>query len=95
MSNIKYKIYEDSVGVMPSYDEDNLLLMGIPGQFSPNAIGLYDMIGNVSEMISEKGKAKGGSWNSYISECYIDQVQEYESRNPEVGFRLFMEVIEN
>ena len=58
-------------------------------------IGLFDMIGNVAEMVSEEGKAKGGGWNSFISECYADQSQKYEGwGHPEVGFRLFMEIIE-
>ena len=93
MTNIKYSVIA-AEGNVVHYGADKALYMTKVGQYPKNSIGIYDMIGNVAEMISEKGKAKGGSWNSFISECYINQFQEYEGGNPEVGFRLFMEVIE-
>ena len=43
----------------------------------------------------QAGKAKGGGWKSVIAECYAYQSQKYEGwGHPEVGFRLFMEIIE-
>jgi len=93
MCNIKFTVIDEK-GSGPHYSADNALFMTSAGNYPSNSLGLYDIIGNVAEMTFEKGKAKGGSWNSFISECYIDQTQKYEGRNPEVGFRLFMEIIE-
>ena len=95
MSNIKYKV-NGTKGKTTAYNDrnDKAMFMTIKGEFPANELGIYDIICNVSEMIAEKGKAKGGNWNSYISDCYIDQVQEYTESNPEIGFRVFMEIIE-
>ncbi|MBL4715830.1 MAG: SUMF1/EgtB/PvdO family nonheme iron enzyme [Bacteroidia bacterium] len=60
----------------------------------PNDYGLYNVIGNVSEMIDETGKAKGGSWDVIPEESLIKSVQDYKDHDPRVGFRVFMEIIE-
>jgi hypothetical protein len=57
-------------------------------------MGLSDVVGNVAEMIDEKGKACGGSWNDSPRESTIRSVKSYVKANDTVGFRLFMEVIE-
>lgn len=62
--------------------------------YFPNEIGLYDVVGNVAEMTQEKGKACGGSWNHTPEESTIKSINSYEGPGPEVGFRVFMEVIE-
>jgi hypothetical protein len=59
-----------------------------------NDIGLYDMVGNVAEMISEKGKACGGSWNHPPEESTITSVMTYDKPDSRVGFRVFMEIVE-
>jgi len=95
MANIKH-IINGAEGKTTTYVDrnDRTIFMTSKCEFTENELGLFDMIGNVSEMVSEKGKAKGGNWNSFISECYIDQIQEYKDCNPEIGFRVFMELIE-
>jgi hypothetical protein len=35
--------------------------MSITTSYFPNGIGLYDMVGNVAEIVKEKGIACGGS----------------------------------
>jgi formylglycine-generating enzyme required for sulfatase activity len=62
--------------------------------YFPNEIGLYDVVGNVAEMTQEKGKACGGSWNHSPEESTIKSINSYEGPGPEIGFRVFMEVIE-
>lgn len=62
--------------------------------YHPNDAGLYCMIGNVAEMTSVKGVAKGGGWNTPIEEAKISKTQKYEGPDPNVGFRVVMVVIE-
>jgi len=68
--------------------------MSQTASYFPNNIGLYDVVGNVAEMIDEKGKACGGSWNSYPSDATIWTVDTYTKASGEVGFRVFMEIVE-
>jgi sulfatase modifying factor 1 len=62
--------------------------------YYPNKFGLYNMSGNVSEMLLEKGKSKGGSWDSHMFDIEVKSQQQYETANPTTGFRVFMEVLE-
>jgi len=64
--------------------------------FLPNGFGLYNMSGNVAEMLQEKGRTKGGSWNStdyYVRLDTEDEFAGWEKPSPMIGFRVFMEVI--
>jgi formylglycine-generating enzyme required for sulfatase activity len=73
---------------------DGFFLMSPVQAYFPNEVGLYDVVGNVAEMISEKGKACGGSWNHPPEESTIRSVIEFSGATSDVGFRVFMEVIE-
>jgi hypothetical protein len=73
---------------------DGYTMMGHVASYFPNDIGLYDVVGNVAEMIDENGKACGGSWNHLPNESTIHSVANYIRPNSWVGFRAFMEVIE-
>ena len=48
---------------------------------------VFDMFGNVSEMVAEKGKAKGGNYTLYASQCDNDSVQHYTKPEKWLGFR--------
>jgi formylglycine-generating enzyme required for sulfatase activity len=52
-----------------------------------NRLGIYNMIGNVSEMISEKGIAKGGNWNTKYDSLNVLRNEEYASPAATIGFR--------
>lgn len=78
-------------GRLPSYD--GWFRMARTGSYFPNDMGLYDMVGNVWEMIDEKGKACGGSWNDPPEESTIHSVRSYKGADDSIGFRIFMEVI--
>jgi formylglycine-generating enzyme required for sulfatase activity len=59
-------------------------------EFFKNRFGLYNMCGNVAEMLSEEGKTKGGSWNSTGYYLQIEGDDEYEGfsePSPFIGFR--------
>ena len=62
--------------------------------FEPNGIGLYNVCGNVAEMTVSAGYAMGGSWNSYGGEIYPTSIKQYTYPSAEVGFRVFMKIVE-
>lgn len=55
--------------------------------YEPNDFKLYNMGGNVAEMISEKGKAMGGSWNDFGGDVTVTSETQYTSPAATVGFR--------
>jgi hypothetical protein len=73
---------------------DGWTKMAITASYFPNNIGLYDVVGNVAEMVDEPGKACGGSWNDSPEESTLHSVKSYRKPNSTVGFRIFMDVIE-
>jgi hypothetical protein len=69
-------------------------MMARTESYFPNDMGLFDVCGNVAEMIDEKGKACGGSWKDLPENGTIQSVKTYNGSDETVGFRVFMEVIE-
>jgi formylglycine-generating enzyme required for sulfatase activity len=76
----------------PAYD--GFTMMAFVESYFPNNIGLFDVCGNVAEMISEKGKACGGSWDDVPEKSTIQSIKNYKGPDETVGFRVFMEVVE-
>lgn len=76
------------------YSADGYMITAPVRSFTPNPWGLYHMAGNVSEMVAEPGIAKGGSWNSTGYYLRINSQESYAGPSAKVGFRVFMEVIE-
>lgn len=62
--------------------------------YFPNNNGLYNTVGNVAEMVQERGIAKGGSWYHSVKESTIQNIQNYTEPQPYIGFRVFMDVLE-
>ena len=62
--------------------------------FFPNSLGIYNQSGNAAEMTIQKGLTKGGSWNSFGGEIAISDKLYFNEPSPEVGFRVFMKIIE-
>ncbi|MBT6514530.1 MAG: SUMF1/EgtB/PvdO family nonheme iron enzyme [Crocinitomicaceae bacterium] len=63
----------------------------------PNQFGLYNLSGNVAEMLQEEGRTRGGSWASrapYLEISGVDPFAGFSKPSPEIGFRYFVEVID-
>jgi formylglycine-generating enzyme required for sulfatase activity len=91
LANVKT---EDKVYCKAGIEGDGYKITSPVGTYFPNGMGFFDMVGNVAEMIDIPGKAMGGSWDHDESESTIRSVNKYEKADPRVGFRVFMEVIE-
>jgi hypothetical protein len=75
-------------------NDDGFAMMGPVRTYFPNDAGLFDVVGNVAEMINQKGMACGGSWNHAPAESTIRSINEYNYPDASTGFRVFMEIIE-
>ncbi len=74
---------------------DNADVTAPSKSYWPNDFGLYNMSGNVSEMLAEKGLAKGGSWFDGAESLKIDHEPSlFTAPRPSIGFRYFMEIVE-
>ena len=72
-------------------------MMAPSDSFMPNDFGLHHCSGNVAEMLAEPGRTKGGSWASYGYYIRIDAEDEFAGftkPSSKIGFRYFMEIIE-
>lgn len=94
------------ISEIPSYEE----YMGVAGRLNdnaditapvksywPNGYGLYNMAGNVAEMTSNPGTAKGGSWRTCGYDLQIEAPDPFEGNvNPKafVGFRPVIVIVE-
>ena len=54
----------------------------------PNNYGLYNMSGNVAEMVYERGIAYGGSFLDTGYDIRIDSEKPYDAPSPLIGFRV-------
>ena len=55
--------------------------------FPPNEFGIYQMCGNVAEMLNDSKKTKGGSWNSEAKDTQINASENINYPANNVGFR--------
>jgi hypothetical protein len=71
-------------------DEPYFLRSATPSyvyQGPPNDFGLYQMLGNVAELVQEKGLTKGGSYHDTLAQCRIKARGSYRGPAPSIGFR--------
>jgi formylglycine-generating enzyme required for sulfatase activity len=55
--------------------------------YLPNKLGVFNMLGNVSEMVMEKGVAKGGNWRTHAEDLNIWTDESFTGPNSWTGFR--------
>jgi len=56
--------------------------------------GAFDIFGNISEMTSIKGIAKGGNFTLFASQCHPDSIQSYSRPELWLGFRCVAEKVD-
>ena len=78
-------------GKSPKDYEGYMITCPVDG-FREDERGLYNMSGNVSEMVAEYGISKGGSWADEARACVIGAVEAYEKPTAKRGFRFVIEV---
>ena len=82
---VKYLKYPDPA--------DKAAIPGPIRNYSPNQFGIYNMCGNVAEMVQEKGIAKGGSYSDPGYDVRIASIKKYTSSSVQIGFRVAMEIL--
>jgi formylglycine-generating enzyme required for sulfatase activity len=61
--------------------------------YKPNKFGIFNLIGNVSEMTATKGIAKGGNFLLPLDSCKINMQQTYINPEAWLGFRCVCEIV--
>jgi formylglycine-generating enzyme required for sulfatase activity len=84
---------KDSMGIANKLN-DSADITAPVNSYYPNHFGLFNLSGNIAEMISDKQFVKGGSWQSTPENLTITSKQSNDGNSkPTVGFRIFMDVI--
>lgn len=71
-----------------STDNDGADLIAPTKSYSPSGFGLYNMNGNVAEMISDGDFAVGGDWHSPGYDIRNSSIRDFNRSEPTVGFRV-------
>lgn len=61
--------------------------------YYPDKNGVYNLLGNVAEMVNEKGIAKGGSFIHTLNELTPQKDFVYEKPSSYIGFRCVAELV--
>lgn len=60
--------------------------------YYPNEIGVYNLVGNIAEIISEKGIAMGGHYQEKLEDFTLDKEYHYDSPTDWLGLRCVAEI---
>lgn len=84
----EYEIFQSSYGNGIAGSINDAADITAPAQsYWPNSFGLYNMSGNVAEMVQQSGIAVGGSWKSTGYDVRIESIQKFDGPCTTVGFR--------
>lgn len=85
----------DTIGTTNKLN-DSADITALVNSYYPNQFGIFNLSGNVAEMISDKQIIKGGSWQSTPEYLTITSKQSNDGNpKPTVGFRYFVDVVDN
>ncbi len=87
------KSYKVVNAVLNTSPQDKAIIPAPVQSYPSNLFGIYNMCGNVSEMINQKGIAMGGSYNDPGYDVRIESEKYFSQPSIEIGFRVLMEVI--
>lgn len=77
-----------------NYSKGDGLFLFEKGVYFSNDIGVYDIYGNVAEMVEDSNLVKGGSWNSYSELATIAKSEPWNAKaSPMVGFRPVLRIL--
>ena len=88
--NIKYI---DSLKTYSIVKGSKIGMPVVTATYNPNEYGIYDVAGNVAEMVQEDGIAMGGSWDSPGYDVRVTSTMTWEDANPRIGFRPVREYV--
>ena len=84
----------DTIGIADKLN-DSADITAQVNSYYPNQFGMFNLSGNVAEMLSDKQIIKGGSWQSTPEFLTITSKQSNDGNpKPTVGFRFFVDLIE-
>jgi formylglycine-generating enzyme required for sulfatase activity len=94
-ANFTYNIKDTSVIKSEMKVTDNVDIIAPIDSYWKNDFGIFNLCGNVAEMIVQKGIAKGGGWSNKSEDLQIKAKYVYEGDAQNfIGFRYFLEVLE-
>lgn len=79
--------YSDSLGTYSVVESTYIGIPTLANMYNPNEYGLYNVSGNIAEMVTEKGMVMGGSWDSPGYDVRVTSSAIYNTPDPRVGFR--------
>lgn len=77
----------DDTTAVKGYEAKNSDVTTPVYSYWPSSLKLYNLLGNVAEMVSEKGICKGGSWRQRLEQCRPGKDTTYTKPSAWVGFR--------
>jgi formylglycine-generating enzyme required for sulfatase activity len=78
---------------LPDTFQKRITLTAAVNAYFPNSFGLYNMSGNVAEMVQDAGIAMGGGFNDPPYLVQIKSEKKYNAPSFDIGFRVAMEVV--
>ena len=89
----KIKAEKNNILAYNLFDENEVVKMISPSRsFLPNKFGIYNLVGNLSEMVQEEGIVVGGSWRDKDELKWSSATQPFTGPADWVGFRCVCEV---
>ncbi len=81
----KYSVVYVGLGQL---EDDGALITTQVKSYWPNEFGVYNMCGNVAELVEDDSVAMGGSWNDPGFDVRVESMQNANKPTSTIGFRL-------